>query len=103
MEIRAYDINKLIKTAKYLIEVEDRIPPGLFAYRRVIFENVIDFYRALLRWKKQGYLSVEIIVPPDPPANVNQPFVKYYLWIYRLSNMLAIQPSMKVVNNDLVF
>jgi len=103
MIIRSYDINKLLKTAKYLVEVEDRIPPGFFVNRRLLFENIIDFYRALLRWKNQGYLSVEIIVPPDPPANVNQPFVQYYIWIYRLSNMLAIQPSMKIVNTDLVF
>lgn len=103
MELRAYDITNLLKTAKYLIEVEDRIPPGFFASRRYIFEDVVSFYRTLLRWKNSGYRSVEIICPPDPPASVNQPFVQYYIWLYRLANMVAIQPSMAVVSSDLKF
>lgn len=103
MIVRAYDINALIKTARYLILVEDRIPPGFFASRRLIFESIIDFYRTLLRWKNAGYSSVEMVVPPDPPANVNQPFVQYYLWLYRLSHLLAIQPSYAIVSSDIKF
>ena len=101
--MRAYDIKALLKTAKYLIEVEDRIPPGFFAGRRLIFENIIDFYRTLLKWKNAGYNSVEMVYAPDPPASANQPFVQYYIWLHRLSTMLAVQPSMNVVQSKLKF
>jgi hypothetical protein len=103
VEFRSYDINSILKTAKYLLVVEDRIPPAFFVDNRAVFQNIISFYRALLRWKNEGYLSVEMVVPPDPPANVNQPFVQYYIWMFRLYHALLIRPSMKLVNNDLVF
>ena len=103
MEFRSYDINSLLKTARYLMIVEDRIPPGFFADNRPVFRNIITFYRDLLHWKKEGYRSVEMVVPPDPPASVNQPFVKYYIWLFRLYHALSIRPSMKLVNNDLIF
>lgn len=87
-----FELGTLFKTAKYLVEVEDGINPAFFINGRPSFEDIIAFYRVVLKLMNQGYKKVKLTWEFEPKLNIYQPFYQYYLWEARLKSLVAITP-----------
>lgn len=87
-----FDLETLLKTARYLVKVEDGILPGFFLNNRPNFEDMIAFYRTLLKLQEQGYKKVRLKWKFEPELNIYQPFYQYYLWQTRLQSLESITP-----------
>jgi len=94
--VQFYEINSLLKTANYLMKVEDRmLPVAFFAGPRYSFKTIIGFLRQLRKWKAQGYSHVLMAHGADPIVSIHQPFGRYYVWEHRLKTMRHIEPISK--------
>lgn len=89
---KVYTIEELLKTSKYLLNVEDKIPPGMFVGGRDTLKLLVDFNLLLTKFKKNGAKLVMMSYDSDMPKSVHEPFVKYYIWIHRLRTMTEIKP-----------
>lgn len=87
-----YDIATLHRVAKYLVQIEDRVPVAFFIDDRALFNNVINFYRQISKWQKEGYTKVALTHYPDIKVNIYQPYWDYYLWTARLQNTVKVEP-----------
>ena len=92
VEVAVFPIDLLLEKAKYLIEIEDRIPPGFFIDRRLIFEKAIQFFLGLKKWKAEGVTNVQMIYEANTPRSIHDPFREYYIWIERLHSLKTIIP-----------
>lgn len=90
--VSTFPIDELLSTAKYLVQIEDRIPPGFFIGHRVHFENAIKFYLQLKEWKARGIKGVQLIYEPNAKRSMHEPYRQYYIWMERLSSMKSMLP-----------
>lgn len=74
----------VLKNAKHVLMVNDRIPPGLFAEPNVGLINSVGAYRQLLRWRDAGVTHLQIDYPRDIKVSYNDPWGKYYYYTNKL-------------------
>lgn len=88
-----YPIDSLLKTANYLIRVEDRmLPVAFFVEPRYSFRGIIGFLGRIRQWKAEGYTHVLMVHGADPTVSIHQPFGRYYVWEHRLKTLKHIEP-----------
>jgi hypothetical protein len=90
--VRVYTLENLLKTSKYLLNVEDKVSPAVFVGGRDILKLFVDFERTLKKYKRKGFSLVSMEFDPDPIRSVHEPYGKYYIWIHRLKTLRSIKP-----------
>lgn len=80
-----YPIDLLLKKAKHVVMVYDRIPPGFMTGYGSHFTRAVQQYRLLMDWKDKGISLVKITYGPDPVVGFNQPYSEFYIWMSRLA------------------
>jgi len=82
--IEVKDLDSVLKEAKHVLLVNDRIPPGFYAGPNVGLVNSVHLYRQLLRWRDDGVTHLQIETPGHLVASFNDPWYKYYTYTFKL-------------------
>lgn len=84
--IEVYPMEQILKIAKGVLSVNDRIPPQFFAGPNVGLIKSVGLYRQLLRWRDEGVKYVKLTYDSDVKVGFNEPYSDYYLWSNRFYN-----------------
>ena len=90
--MKVYPLGELLKISAYLLDVEDKVSPGLFVGVRNNLKMLVDFKVILNKFKKQGVQFVALSYGPDTLRSVEEPYFRYYLWLNRLRTLKEIRP-----------
>lgn len=90
--VGVFPIDDLLAKAKYLVEIEDRIPPGFFIGHREMFERAIKFYLQTKEWKDRGVKFAQLTYEPNTKRSPHEPYREYYIWMERLNSLKSMTP-----------
>jgi hypothetical protein len=90
--MKVFPLSELLKISVYLLDVEDKVSPGLFVGVRNNLKMLVDFKVILNKFKKQRVQFVALSYGPDTLRSVEEPYFRYYLWLNRLRTLKEIRP-----------